>query len=214
MIGHNRKALPVPLQHLEPGQQMVRQRHGLRPLKVRVAWDEHLAVRLRRRENCPSRRSRIFVCRSVHACLKNSRMSVGHLVVPAPGRVQFRRRRHPLRQRLLDVHVDIFELRVPDEFPGLDLPIKNIEPRPGSRPLPPQKSARRVPASPRAPCCPLNVKRGQPAVERHGFAEPQHQRGGLRGKTSAPGGLSFLGHRLNQSSAGRRPGQFERWIAR
>jgi len=48
----------------------------------------------------------------------------------------------------------------------------------------------------------LNVERGQPPVERHGFAESQHQRGRFRRETSAPRGLRMLGHTRAHHSTG------------
>jgi hypothetical protein len=43
-----------------------------------------------------------------------------HLVIPRPGRMQFRSCRNALRQFRLDIHVHVFELALPLEFPGFD----------------------------------------------------------------------------------------------
>jgi hypothetical protein len=102
---------------------------------------------------------------------------------------------------LLDVHVHVLERGVPLESAGRDLALQLVEPRLdrvalGRRNQPDmgQHGGMR-PAS-------LNIEHGQSPVERHGFAELQHKRGGLRRETPAPGGLRILGHRRDPSSCG------------
>ena len=56
VVGHLGQALVVALEHLQPRQKVMRQRHRLRPLEVGVAGDEHVAVRLGHGQQRASRR--------------------------------------------------------------------------------------------------------------------------------------------------------------
>ena len=186
---------------------MVRERHGLRPLEMGVAGDEDFAVGLRRRENRPAgfADSR----QQVRTGLPKKQTHIQrHLVVAAAGRVELGCRRHPLRERLLDVHVDVLEPGIPRELPCLDFPLQFVQTRSNCVPFR-RRDQPDVRQHRRMRLAPLDVKPGEPPVKRDGLAELQHQRGGLSGKTSAPGGLNFLRHRCGPSSAGPRPGQLE-----
>ena len=77
-----------------------------------------------------------------------------HLVVAAARGVQLGRGRHPLRERLLDVHVHVLEPGVPRELAGLDLARDVVQPRADGVALLARRSARRAPAWPRGPCSP------------------------------------------------------------
>ena len=116
-----------------------------------------------------------------------------HLVVAAAGRVELRRRRHPPGERVLDVHVDVLEPRVPAKRPA------SISRQIASSPAwialhslgvirPDVRQHRRMGLAAG------DVERRQPAVKRGRLAESQHQLGGSRLEAPAPGGLGFLGH--------------------
>ena len=110
------------------------------------------------------------------------------LVVAAARRVELGRSRHPLGQRLLDVHVHIFKLLIPFKPAGLDLGQNRIKPRMNRRPLFGRDQAH-LRKHRRVGLAAGDVEGREAMVKRDGLAKFKHQFGGAGGETSAPSGL-------------------------
>ena len=110
------EARPIAIEHLQPGKKMMREKHRLRPLQMRVSRNQHVAIRLGQRQQ-RALRAEDFFRQNAAGVLEKQPHVRRDLVVPAARRVQLGGGRHALRQRLLDVHVHILELGVPLEFP-------------------------------------------------------------------------------------------------
>ena len=212
VVGCFGQALVVALEHLQPRQKMMRQRHRLRPLEVGVAGNEHVAVRLGHgQQRAPGSAE---LCLQDRARLLEEEPHVGgHLVVAAAGGVKSGGGGHTLRQRLLDVHVHVLQPGTPAEPPRFNFAQDFIQPRTDGVAVFFGDEAD-VREHGGVGLAALNVKNGEAPVERHRLAELQHECGRLPGETSTPHDLSFRGHKRARSSSGCGRGQFERWIAR
>ena len=192
VVGHSVKARDVAVQHLHPGQQVVGERHGLRALQMGVARDRHRAVAAGHAQQ-GALPTPDFLGEHRAGVLEKQPHVGRDLVVAAARGVQPGGGRHPPGERLLDVHVHILQLRVPDEPAGIDGGEDVVEPGMDSRVFPrgEQADARE---HGRVRLAARDVKRGEPVVERDGFAELQHQLGGAGGEPPAPGDVGLLGH--------------------
>ncbi len=115
------EAAGVAVQHLEVGQQVVREEHRLRPLEVGVAGHDHLAVGLRQLQEggLEAAQGGQHVADGL---LQVEAQVGGDLVVARASGVQpVGRLADLLPQSSLDVHVHVLELAPEDEAPRLDL---------------------------------------------------------------------------------------------
>ncbi len=120
LVGYLQKTGMVALQHLHPGEQVVGDEDRLRPLKVRVAGDDHVPVRLRGAKEGPLGPGNLL--REDRARVLEEQPHVGrNLVVAASARVELRGSGDAKRQRMLDVHVDVLQPDIPDEAAALNL---------------------------------------------------------------------------------------------
>ena len=132
-----------------------------------------------------------------------------HLVIAAAAGVQPGRGGHPLRQRLLDVHVHILQPGAPAEPARPDFAPDPVQPRAdrvavlaGDQPDV-REHGRMRPAA-------LKIKDGEAPVARYRLAEFHHEPGGFPGETPAPSGMNFRGHTRARSSPACGAGQLER----
>ncbi|OQB90754.1 MAG: hypothetical protein BWX86_02177 [Verrucomicrobia bacterium ADurb.Bin122] len=95
---------------------------------------------------------------------------------------------HALRERLLDVHVHVFELRVPSELAFAHLVQDRVEAGMDGVALLGRDEAD-VREHGRVGLAALDVERCQPMIERHGLAKTQHELGGTGRESTAPGDL-------------------------
>ena len=114
------EALCVPAEHLEVGQHVVGEEHGLGPLEMRVARHHGVGVSFGQ----PDQRDAqpVDSVQDVADGLLHVQAHVdGDLVVARPRRVELPSRlADRLEQPALDVHVDVFELGPPGEVAVLD----------------------------------------------------------------------------------------------
>ena len=182
----------IAIEHLKPGEQMMRKKHRLRPLQVRVAGDEHVAVRGGEGEQCSLGGEEFFP--ESGAGEFEPEPHVGRdLVVPAPRGVELGGGGHALRQRLLDIHVHVLELRLPREFTRLDFGEDCVEPGVDGVALV-WRDQPDVREHGRVGLAASDVERCEAAIERDGLAELQHQLGWARSEAAAPRRLGRLGH--------------------
>jgi len=115
------EAPDVAVEHLEVGEQVVGEEHGLGPLEVGVAGHDHLAIGLRQVE----KRRLQATQGGQHAAdgvLQVEAQVGGHLIVAGASGVQaVGSRADLLPQAGLDVHVNVFQLAPELEPAGLDL---------------------------------------------------------------------------------------------
>ena len=169
---HLGKTPAVAVEHLEPREQVMRQVHRLRPLQVCVAGNEDVAVRPGHGQQRPLGAGDFFT--EYAAGKLEPQPHVGRdLVVPAPRGVELGRSGHALRQRLLDVHVNVLELGVPGKLARRDLGVDGIEPGVDGIAFLGSDEAD-VREHGRVGLAAGDVKRRQAAVERDGLAELQH----------------------------------------
>ena len=116
---HARVAVPKPLaialEHLDVGEQMVREINRLRALQMRVAGNEHVGIFLAERDE-RALQAGDFAEQHDDFIAQPEPHVEGDLVVARAGGVQFGAGGHAPGQLGLDVHVDVFELGLPLEF--------------------------------------------------------------------------------------------------
>ncbi len=127
---HARMAIPKPLaialQHLDVGEQMVREINRLRALQMRVAGNEHVGIFLAERDEGALQIGDFAEQRDDFIAQPEPHVE-RDLVVARAGGVEFRAGGNALGQLGLDVHVDVFELGLPFEFAGADFPADGVE---------------------------------------------------------------------------------------
>ncbi len=94
---------------------------------MRIAGNDHRLCAIReihhRRDHCSERR--IQLCAGI---LKPETHIRGDLVITATRGVQLGRGRHTQRQRLLDIHVHIFQRHIPIKLSRLDFDQDRVQP--------------------------------------------------------------------------------------
>ena len=156
---------------------------------MRVAGDNHTLRLVRKFDEGSDDRGE----RSVEHCagmFKPKTHVGGHLVVAAAGRMQLGRGRNGLGQRLLDVHVHIFERGIPVECARLDLGTYDIQARLDRVALLGSKDAD-VGEHRSLRLATLDIKGGKPLIKRYGFTDAEHQIGRAFGEASTPRCLFF-----------------------
>ncbi len=187
-----RETHPVALEHFHPGEEVVGGVDRLGALQMGVAGDDHRPVFLGHGKKGPLDRRQLPAEQGARVLEKEPHVR-RHLVVPAAGRVELGRRRHPQRERPLDVHVDVLEAPMPPELAVLDLPQDRVQAGVDCLALRGRDEAD-TGQHRRMRLAPGNVERSQPPVNGDRFAECEHQRRGARGEAPSPGGLFVLGH--------------------
>ena len=188
------KPLAVALQHLDVGEQMVREINGLRALQMRVAGNEHVCVLFAERDERAlqlgdfSEQGNDFVPQP-EADVE------GDLVVARTGGVQFGSGGNAPGQFGLDVHVNVFKFQLPFEFAGADFFADGVEStNDGDAFLFRQHAnfVEHVRVGHRAE----DVVPPEPVVERDGFGELCHVRRRAARESSAAGNWRDFFHAL------------------
>jgi len=187
VVGDVGEAAAVAVEHLHPGKKVVREKHRLCALEVRVAGDEHVAFALGQGQQGALGFEDLFGDRRAGVFEKEPHIR-RHLVVSGAGGVELGRGGHALRERLLDVHVHVFELRVPSELAFAHLVQDRVEAGMDGVALLGRDEAD-VREHGRVGLAALDVERCQPMIERHGLAKTQHELGGTGRESTAPGDL-------------------------
>src|SRR5205823_1511081 len=116
-----RKTEVVPDEGPDVGEQVVTQRHRLRPLKMRVAGHGDLGVGFGEVEE-GELESQERLSHGDDRVSQKQAFVERDLIIPTPGRVELRTERtETFRERYLNVRVDVFQLLPPNEATGGDL---------------------------------------------------------------------------------------------
>ena len=183
----------VAVEHFHPSEQVVRKKHRLGALEVRVARDQHIAMRRGHREQGALRAEDFFAENGAGVFEPQAHIGRDLVVATARG-VEFGGGRHALREGLLDVHVHVFELGVPLKRAGVHLGQDGVEAGVNSVALlrgdePDVREHRRMGLAAR------DIEGRKAAVKRDGLAKLEHQLGGARREASAPSHVRvLLGH--------------------
>lgn len=117
----------VAVEHLDIGEQMVREKHRLRVLQVREAGHDRARMGVGLRDQRPLKMAELRD-QGVDFAAQVEPDIERDLVVAAAGRSE---RARPLRrafnERALDVHVDVFHRDVVAELPGVDAALDPVE---------------------------------------------------------------------------------------
>ena len=184
--------LVVALQHLDISQQMMRQVNRLGTLQMGVTRNDHFTAApaqfnqgALQRLNLPGQRDGLLAQPKPHV--------ERDLVIARATGVEFGARCHPARQRRLDVHVHVLQLRPPVKSPGRDLSRDGVQPfdnraqlRPGQQPGFPEHSRMGYRAR--------DVVPPEPPIEGNGLSELRHGRRRAAPKPSAARNESGLLH--------------------
>ena len=127
---HARVAVPKPLaiafEHLDVGEQMVREINGLRALQMRVAGNEHAGIFFAERDERALQIGDFAEQQSNFIAQPEAHVE-RDLVVAGAGGVEFGAGGNAPGQLRLDVHVDVFEFGLPFEFAGGDFRADGVE---------------------------------------------------------------------------------------
>ncbi len=184
------QALDVPAPHLVIGQEMVGEEYRLGPLQVGVAGHDDPGVEVGQAHPGQAQVGEI-IDEALHLLRQVEAHVQGHLVVPAPGGVEFLAHlARPGGEPGLDGHVDVFQGRVELELAGLDLPADLV--KPGHDPVPFRRGddallGQHAGVGDGAG----DILAGQTPVKAQGCGEILHRLVGFALETSAPG---FLRH--------------------
>ena len=120
------EALDIAIEHFDVGEEMVGEVDGLSALEVGITWDDDLGMIGGELDD----RGLEFVELAAQLdqfVAKPHPHIEGDLIIPGAGRVEFGTGGHAAGQFGFDVHVNIFELRFPFEFPLLDFFADDLE---------------------------------------------------------------------------------------
>ena len=109
----------VAFEHLDVGEQMMREINGLRALQMRVAGNQHVGIFSAERDEGALQVGDFAEQRRDFVAQPEADVE-GDLVVARAGSVQFSADGNALREFRLDVHVDVLEFGLPFEFAGAD----------------------------------------------------------------------------------------------
>ena len=116
------EALAIAFEHLDVGEQMVREIDGLRALQMRVAGNEHVGIFLAERDERALQIGDFRQARQSDFIAQPHPHVERDLVVAQNGTrcATLRRQGNTLGQFGLDIHVNVFEFGLPLEFSGFD----------------------------------------------------------------------------------------------
>ena len=174
---------------------------GLGALEVGVAGDEDSGVLFAERDERALEAGDVAEQRGDFIAQPEPQVE-GHLVIAGAGRVQFCAGGNPPGQLGLDVHVDVFQRRLPSEFARADFPADLVQPARDGIFFGPREHADFVEhggVGERA----LNVMPPQAPVEGDGFGELRDLGGGSAGEASAAGHGGFSLHKPASFNAKR-----------
>src|SRR4051812_17516319 len=114
------EARKVAIEHFNIGEKMMAKIDRLRALEMSVSRNDHISIPFGEKKKSALEITNL-VLQSFDLVAKPHSHIERHLIVARPSRMQLGSRGETLRQRRFDVHVNIFEILIPLEFPVVNL---------------------------------------------------------------------------------------------